>query len=137
MRAALARALESKQIGGAALDVLEQEPPTSSPLLAATTLLTRTQVFYSVESLEELQTKAAEEVVTRSFRPAAAQSSQSRSAGQSGRQVRPKFLKEEVIMSNTPWKTDKWFVSPWNFNPAVNGDFKFAKKIEFSRCDAA
>src|ERR1700726_843156 len=34
-------------------------------------------------------------------------------------------------MSDTPWKTDKWFVSPWNFNPAVNGDFKFAKKIEF------
>jgi isopropylmalate/homocitrate/citramalate synthase len=34
-------------------------------------------------------------------------------------------------MSATPWKTDKWFVSPWNFNPAVNGGFKFAKKIEF------
>src|ERR1700693_3864203 len=34
-------------------------------------------------------------------------------------------------MSDTPWKTDKWFVSPWNFNPAVNSGFKFAKKIEF------
>jgi isopropylmalate/homocitrate/citramalate synthase len=34
-------------------------------------------------------------------------------------------------MSSTPWKTDKWFVSPWNFNPAVNGDFKFAKQIKF------
>lgn len=34
-------------------------------------------------------------------------------------------------MANQPWKTDKWFVSPWNFNPAVNGNFKFAKKIEF------
>src|SRR5580692_10185422 len=34
-------------------------------------------------------------------------------------------------MSNTPWKTDKWFVSPWNFNPAVNSEFKFAKNIKF------
>src|SRR6266852_5829463 len=34
-------------------------------------------------------------------------------------------------MSETPWKTDKWFVSPWNFNSAVNSGFKFAKKIEF------
>jgi isopropylmalate/homocitrate/citramalate synthase len=34
-------------------------------------------------------------------------------------------------MSSTPWKTDKWFVSPWNFNPAVNSDFKFAKNIKF------
>ena len=34
-------------------------------------------------------------------------------------------------MSDTPWKTDKWFVSPWNFNPAVNSSFNFAKKIEF------
>jgi isopropylmalate/homocitrate/citramalate synthase len=34
-------------------------------------------------------------------------------------------------MSSTPWKTDKWFVSPWNFNPAVNGEFKFAKNIKF------
>src|SRR5713226_1803765 len=34
-------------------------------------------------------------------------------------------------MSETPWKTDKWFVSPWNFNPAVNSGFKFAKNIKF------
>src|ERR1700726_365237 len=34
-------------------------------------------------------------------------------------------------MSDTPWKTDKWFVSPWNFNPAVNGGFNFAKNIKF------
>ena len=34
-------------------------------------------------------------------------------------------------MSDTPWKTDKWFVSPWNFNPAVNSGFKFAKNIKF------
>ena len=34
-------------------------------------------------------------------------------------------------MSETPWKTDKWFVSPWNFNPAVNSGFKFAKNIQF------
>jgi len=34
-------------------------------------------------------------------------------------------------MSDQPWKTDKWFVSPWNFNPAVNGGFRFAKSIKF------
>src|SRR3984957_14143714 len=62
--AALARALDSKQIAGAALDVLEQEPPTSSPLFGReNVILTPHTSFYSVESLEELQTKAAEEVV--------------------------------------------------------------------------
>src|ERR1700688_4272041 len=34
-------------------------------------------------------------------------------------------------MSDQPWKTDKWFVSLWNFNPAVNSGFKFAKNIKF------
>src|SRR5712664_419187 len=34
-------------------------------------------------------------------------------------------------MPDTPWKTDKWFVSPWNFNSAVNSGFKFAKNIKF------
>ncbi len=62
--AALAAALDSKHIGGAALDVLEQEPPVSSPLFGRdNVILTPHTSFYSVESLEELQTKAAEEVV--------------------------------------------------------------------------
>jgi D-3-phosphoglycerate dehydrogenase len=62
--AALAAALDAKQIAGAALDVLEQEPPTSSPLFGRdNVILTPHTSFYSVESLEELQTKAAEEVV--------------------------------------------------------------------------
>jgi D-3-phosphoglycerate dehydrogenase / 2-oxoglutarate reductase len=62
--AALAAALDTKQIGGAALDVLEQEPPVSSPLFGRdNVILTPHTSFYSVESLEELQTKAAEEVV--------------------------------------------------------------------------
>jgi len=62
--AALARALDAKQIAGAALDVLEQEPPVNSPLFGRdNVILTPHTSFYSVESLEELQTKAAEEVV--------------------------------------------------------------------------
>jgi D-3-phosphoglycerate dehydrogenase len=62
--AALARALDTKQLAGAALDVLEQEPPVNSPLFGReNVILTPHTSFYSVESLEELQTKAAEEVV--------------------------------------------------------------------------
>jgi D-3-phosphoglycerate dehydrogenase len=62
--AALAAALDAKQIAGAALDVMEQEPPVNSPLFGRdNVILTPHTSFYSVESLEELQTKAAEEVV--------------------------------------------------------------------------
>lgn len=62
--AALAAALDAKQLAGAALDVLEQEPPVSSPLFGRdNVILTPHTSFYSVESLEELQTKASEEVV--------------------------------------------------------------------------
>jgi len=61
---ALARALDAKQLAGAALDVLEQEPPINSALFGRdNVILTPHTSFYSVESLEELQTKAAEEVV--------------------------------------------------------------------------
>src|SRR3984893_11335479 len=34
-------------------------------------------------------------------------------------------------MSNQPWKTDKWFVSPWNFEESVREQLHFAKKIKF------
>jgi len=61
---ALAAALDAKQLAGAALDVMEQEPPLNSPLFGRdNVILTPHTSFYSVESLEELQTKAAEEVV--------------------------------------------------------------------------
>ena len=61
--AALARALDAGQLAGAALDVLSQEPPTASPLFGRdNVILTPHMSFYSVESLVELQTKAAEEV---------------------------------------------------------------------------
>src|SRR6266404_7928466 len=34
-------------------------------------------------------------------------------------------------MSNQPWKTDKWFVSPWNFDESVRPQLHFAKRITF------
>ncbi|HEX5230195.1 MAG TPA: C-terminal binding protein [Bryobacteraceae bacterium] len=62
--AALAAALDRRQLAGAALDVMEQEPPTSSPLVGRDdVILTPHTGYYSEESLADLQTKAAEEVV--------------------------------------------------------------------------
>jgi len=62
--AALAVALDKKQIAGAALDVMEKEPPGSSPLFGRDNIIVTPHTsFYSEESLVDLQTKAAEEVV--------------------------------------------------------------------------
>ena len=62
--AALAQALDKGQLAGAALDVVEKEPPVGSPVLGRkNVILTPHTAFYSDESLLELQTKAAEEVV--------------------------------------------------------------------------
>jgi isopropylmalate/homocitrate/citramalate synthase len=33
-------------------------------------------------------------------------------------------------MPQEPWKTEKWFVSPWNFNDAVRAEFHFPKTIQ-------
>ena len=33
-------------------------------------------------------------------------------------------------MSNTPWKSDKWFVSPWNYKEEIVSGFQFADKIK-------
>jgi D-3-phosphoglycerate dehydrogenase len=63
--AALAQALDARQLAGAALDVMEQEPPSSSSVLFGrdNVIITPHVSFYSEESLVELQTKASEEVV--------------------------------------------------------------------------
>ena len=62
--AALAEALDQGHLGGAALDVMPQEPPVNSPLVGRPDILiTPHTSFYSEESLLELQRKAAEEVV--------------------------------------------------------------------------
>ena len=62
--AALLAALKSGQIGGAALDVVATEPlPKDSALLGHDNLiLSPHTAFYSVEALEELQTKCAADV---------------------------------------------------------------------------
>ena len=33
--------------------------------------------------------------------------------------------------STTPWKTDKWFTSPWNFIPEVREGMQFSPNIQF------
>jgi D-3-phosphoglycerate dehydrogenase len=61
---ALAQALDASQLAGAALDVMPKEPPTGSPLFGRpNVIITPHTSFYSEESLVDLQTKAAEEVV--------------------------------------------------------------------------
>ena len=62
--AALLAALDSGQVGGAALDVITTEPmPKDSPLIGRDNLiLTPHTGFYSIQALEELQTKCATDV---------------------------------------------------------------------------
>jgi D-3-phosphoglycerate dehydrogenase / 2-oxoglutarate reductase len=62
--AALGAALDKGQLAGAALDVVEKEPPTDSPILGRdNVIITPHTAFYSEEALLELQVKAAQEVV--------------------------------------------------------------------------
>ncbi|HSR30820.1 MAG TPA: C-terminal binding protein [Anaerolineae bacterium] len=62
---ALVEALNNGELAGAALDVREQEPPPADSALRGRTdvILTPHTAFYSVEALEDLQTKATQEVV--------------------------------------------------------------------------
>ena len=62
---ALIEALQNKMIAAAGLDVFEQEPlPADSPLIRLdNVVLSDHSAWYSEESIHELQTKAAEEVL--------------------------------------------------------------------------
>jgi D-3-phosphoglycerate dehydrogenase len=62
--AALIAALDTGQLGGAALDVVTTEPLTKDSKLLGrdNVILTPHTAFYSVEALEELQTKCAADV---------------------------------------------------------------------------
>jgi len=62
--AALVAALDSGQLGGAALDVVAVEPLSKNSKLIGrdNVILTPHTAFYSVEALEELQTKCASDV---------------------------------------------------------------------------
>ncbi|MDA1091415.1 MAG: C-terminal binding protein [Proteobacteria bacterium] len=62
---ALAKALDAGEIGGAALDVMPVEPPGADhPLLGRDNVIFSPHTgFYSIEALEELQTKTARGIV--------------------------------------------------------------------------
>jgi D-3-phosphoglycerate dehydrogenase len=64
-QAALLRALDEGEIAGAALDVLETEPPEAGDPLVAheRVLITPHAAWYSEESMETLKSEVAREVV--------------------------------------------------------------------------
>src|SRR5260370_42363493 len=39
-------------------------------------------------------------------------------------------MSEETHMAKDPWKTDQYFVSPWNYQPEVRAEFSPPTKLE-------
>jgi hypothetical protein len=37
---------------------------------------------------------------------------------------------EDEILNNSPWKSDNWFVSPWNYLDEVKKDFVIPEKVK-------
>ena len=39
-------------------------------------------------------------------------------------------MRDKLSPKDTPWKTDNWFVSPWNYVEEVTKNFNPSKKVK-------
>jgi len=38
---------------------------------------------------------------------------------------------KNTVNNKTPWSTDNWFVSPWNYDPSITAELNFPKRVQF------